>query len=210
MKHIIAIFTLLAATLTSGQAVMAAVVPGTTYGVYLQGSVSGNIFLANPIFDSVAEGGTRDGQLVTINELETSLSVSSSRIDVLISAPNDLFPAVNETAYLGIGVTDPFDLTREVSLDDVRVTLRNIANDAIFSSDNIAYLAMQGSPWDGTFVALLETLGIDEIGGMGVTSIEFNFYVSDFDATAIPEPDGVMLFGLGLLALAVAQRRRQR
>lgn len=210
MKNIIAALSLLAAVFGWSHAATAAVVTGTTYGVYIEGGVSGDVFLVYPTFDGIAQEGVRGAQLVTISESETALSATGSRIDVLITAPNDLFPVFNETAFLGIGVTDPFDLAYDVSLDDVRVTLRNIANELIFESNNIASLVAQGSPWDGTFLALQESLGIDEIGGLGVTSIEFNFYVTQLDASAIPEPGSVLLFGLALLALSVFQRRRQR
>lgn len=211
MKRTIAVLALFAAALGWAQSATAAVVDvGTTYGVYLEGSISGDVFFANPAFDGIAEAGPRGNQVVTISESEASLSASSSRIDVFINATGDLFPDADDVAYIGIGVLDPFNLAYAVSLDDVRVTLRNIANQVIFASGNLAFLAGQGSPWDGSFVALQETLGIEDIGAMGVNSIEFNFFVTDISGgSSIPEPGSVLLCGLALLALSLLQRRRR-
>jgi hypothetical protein len=210
MKRFIAFLAILAAVAGWTQAAAAAVMPASTYGVYIEGGSSGNVFTAFPIFDGIAEQGPRAGQMVTINEAEVAFGGGNSRIDVLIDSTGDLFPDFDETAYLGIGVIDPLDFTYAVSLSDVRVTLRNLVGDIVFASGNIVSQASQSSPWDGSFAALLETVGIDQVGGRNVSNIEFNFYVTPFDATAeVPEPGSLLLLGLALLCVSIAQRRRR-
>ena len=210
MKSLNALFAILALVAGLTQTAAAAVVPGSSYGLYIEGSDSGNTFLAAPIFDGIAEQGPRGGEILTINEGETFLGGGSSRIDVLINSTGDLFPVFDESAFLGVGISDPLDFSYAVSLFDVRLTLRSLAGEIVFASDNIASLVSQNAPWDGSFTALFETVGIGQVGGRNVSNIEFNFYVSPFDATTnVPEPGSLLLFGLALLCVCVVQRIRR-
>jgi len=212
MKKYLALLALFASVFGLAQPVSAVVMRGSTYSFYIEGSESDNAFLAIANFDGIAETGLRNGQLVTLNESETALDANSSRISISLGANSDLFPITNETGILAIGSSDPLDLDFSTSftLDDARVTLRNLVGDVVFASDNLVFLANQAMPWDGTFPAPDSAFGIDEIGGQAIGSITFDFIVSQIPSdTPVPEPGSVLLCGLGLLAIVAALRNRQ-
>jgi len=210
MKKVLASLFLLSSMFGLVTPASAVVLQGSTYSFYLEGSESVNnaVLLAN--FDGIAQTGTRNGQVVTLNETETVLSNSTSRISISLRSDGDLFPATNDVAILAIGSEDALDLDpfNPVTLTDARVTLFDLAGNVFLVTDNLADIAVQGSPWDGTFPAPGGAFGIGEIGAMGIAAITFDFIVSFAPAeTPVPEPGSMLLCGLGLLALAGARRK---
>jgi len=210
MKKVLASLFLLSSMLGFVAPASAVVLQGSTYSFYLQGSGSGNVALLLAHFDGIAESGTANGQLLTLNEYETVLSATTSRISITLSGTGDLFPVANETAILAIGSEDALDLdpSSQAVLLDARATLFDLAGNVVDVTDNLVDFAAQPAPWDGTLPAPGSAFGIDEIGGMGIAAITFDFIVSFTAAeVAVPEPGSMLLCGLGLLALAGARRK---
>ena len=182
---------------------------GTTYTFYLEGSESGNAFLGQTMFDDLAATNVRAGLVLTVSESEVSLGSARSRIRVNIAANGDLFPIIDETAVLAIGVDgDGFDLLRNVLLDEVRITFSDIAGNTLLISDDLVAEVDERNPWNGIFPALGSGIGFENIGGRGASTITFDFFVSDI-VTDVPEPSTALLGMIGL-AGAFAARRRQR
>lgn len=209
MKKFLASLVLLAATLGLASPASAVVVTGTTYTFYLVGELSGNPLAANTVFDNVAASTSRGDLLVTLSESDTALDATSNRITLNLSANGDLFPVFNEGAFLGIGTFgDVLDLENDVTLYDVRVTLSNQAG-VVFASDNLAGDAVNNSPWDGSFPSPGTIFLVSEIGGMGVSNISFDFFVTTQAQGDVPEPGSVLLCGIGLLAVVAVRRYRR-
>lgn len=209
-KHLVTILCLAVAIFTLSSPVVAApiVLTGSTYTFYLEGAESDNAFLGRTVFDDVAGTTERAGLTLTVTEDEIGLGDGRSRIRINIAANGDLFPALNETAGLAIGVDgDGLDLLRNVTLDDVRLTFSN-AEGIVLISDNLAGEVTDRSPWTGFFPAPLNAVGLENIGGRGVSNISFDFFVSEM-STNIPEPSTALLGLIGLTG-AFATRRRQR
>jgi len=210
MKRYFALLMLFALVVGFAAPASAVVVNGSTYSVYLEGETSGNAALPNSVFDDTPATFTRAGLLVTTSESDTMLSGISNRITLALSANGDLFPIFNEGAYLGVGTFgDVLDLAFPVTLYDARVTLRDLAGNIVFASDNLADLAEQRQPWDGSLPTPSTTFFIGEIGGLGVSNITFDFFVNREIQNDVPEPASVLLCGAGLLAAFAARRRRQ-
>lgn len=210
MKKLFVSLMLFAATLTMAGAASAVVVAGSTYTVYLQGSASGDAIAPIVVFDSAPAFAERGGLLLTLSESETDLGSGKSLIRLNISANGDLFPIMGESAFLGVGTfADPLDFETPVALYDARVTLRDLVGNILFASDNIAGLAINNPPWDGSLPTQENIFNISEIGGTGVASIAFDFYVTDNIQTDVPEPGSVLLCGAGLLAVFGARRHRR-
>jgi hypothetical protein len=210
MKKYWTALILLCAVLGLAAPASAVVLQGSTYSFYLEGSQSDNNAVLVAHFDGMAETGTRNGQLLTLTESETVLSATTSRISITLRSVGDLFPAANETAILAIGSEDALDIdgSSQAILTDARVTLFDLAGGVFLASDNLVDFATQPSPWDGTFPAPGSAFGIDEIGGMGIAGITFDFFVSFSPAvTPMPEPGSVLLCVLGMLALVAARRK---
>lgn len=209
MKKYLASLILLSSVLGLAAPASAVVLQGSTYSFYLEGSQSVNNAVLIARFDGIAEGGTRAGQLLTLNESETVLNDSSSRISIDLRSTGDLFPAADEDAILGIGTEDALDLDpfSQAILTDARVTLFDLAGGVLAASDNLIDLAAQPSPWDGTFPTSGFAFSVDQIGGMGIGGITFDFIVTYSPAAVpVPEPGGVLLCGLGLLVLVGVRR----
>jgi len=212
MKRLFASLMLLTAALGMAVPASAVVVTGSTYSIYLEGELSGNAALPVSVFDDTPATFERGGLTVTVSESDTILSGTANLISLNLRTDGDLFPVFNEGASFGIGTFgDVLDLAFPVTLYDARLTLRDLAGNVLFASDNLADLAQQNAPWDGS----LPTPGndvffISEIGGLGVANVTFDFFVNSSTSNDVPEPGSVLLCGAGLLAAlaALAVRRR--
>jgi hypothetical protein len=209
MKRFLASLILFATTLGLASSASAVVITGTTYTFYLAGEISGNPLAANTVFDNVAASTTRGNLLVTLSESDTALDAASNRITLNLSANGDLFPVFNEGAFLGIGTFgDVLDLETDVTLYDVRVTLSNQTG-VVFASDNLVGDAVNSAPWDGSFPSPGTIFLVSEVGGMGVSNITFDFFVTTQPQGDVPEPGSVLLCGVGLLAVVAVRRYRR-
>jgi hypothetical protein len=209
MKKFLASLLLFATTLGLASPASAVVITGTTYTFYLVGERSGNPLAANTVFDNVAASTTRGDLLVTLSESDTALDATNNRITLNLSANGDLFPIFNEGAFLGIGTFgDVLDLETDVTLYDVRLTLSNQAGGVVFASDNLAGDAVNNSPWDGSFPSPGTIFLVSEVGGMGVSNITFDFFVTTQPQGDVPEPGSVLLCGIGLLTVVAVRRYR--
>lgn len=209
MKKIFVSLMLFITSLGAAGSACAVVVTGSTYGVYLEGEVSGNPAIPVSVFDDTPATFVRDGLVVTVSESDTVLSDVDNRITINLSANGDLFPIFNEGAYLGVGTLDVLDLVFPVTLYDARITMLDLARNVIFASDNLAGLAVQNQPWDGSLPTPATSLFVSEIGGQDVASISFDFYVTHVIQHSVPEPGSLLLCGAGLLAGLALRRRRQ-
>jgi hypothetical protein len=209
VKKIFVSLMLLIASLGATGSASAVVVTGSTYGVYLEGEFSGNAAIPISVFDDTPATFTRDGLVVTVSESDTTLSNVTNHISIKLSTTGDLFPVFNEGAYLGVGTLDPLDLAFAVNLYDARITMLDLVGKVIFASDNLAGLAVQNQPWDGSLPTPSTSLFVSEIGGQDVASISFDFYVTHVIQQSVPEPGSILLCGVGLLAVLGMRRRRQ-
>lgn len=210
-KHLVTIICFAVAIFTLSSPVVAApiVLTGSTYTFYLEGAESDNSFQGRTVFDDVAGTTERAGLMLTVTENEIALGGGRSRIRINIAADGDLFPAPNETAGLAIGLDgDGLDLLLAVTLDEVRITFSDVNGNTVLISDNLAEQVTQRNPWNGFFPAPLDAVGLENIGGRGVSNISFDFFVSEM-STNIPEPSTALLGLIGLTG-AFATRRRQR
>lgn len=185
------------------------VATGTTYAVYVAGEDSEQAFLAAPVFDGNPEGLAWNGLNLVFSESETELGNGQSRINLRISADGELFPLLKETVLYGIGTFgDGLNFLRDVALLDARVEFRNISNELIQRTENLAGEVEQRDPWSGYFPSDEYVAGTEGIGGLGISTIVFDFLISE-ETTAVPEPAGILLAGLGLLAMLTARRQQK-
>jgi hypothetical protein len=88
------------------------------------------------------------------------------------------------------------------------VTLSNQTG-VVFASDNLVGDAVNSAPWDGSFPSPGTIFLVSEIGGMGVSNITFDFFVTTQPQADVPEPGSVLLCGVGLLAVVAVRRYRR-
>lgn len=212
MKKNLMLFVLSVVTVVglARQATAAPVVQeGSSYSLYIEGDQSDNVFLATGAFDGTEKNFVRAGVNLILTENDADLGGGNNRITIDLTGDGELFTALGETAFLGVGVDgDGINLLVPVSLDDARIRLFNAAGLLLFESLNLANTANMGNPWDGFFPAPDSVIGIDGAGGVGVSRVEFDFQLSAI-AVAVPEPGGLVLIGVALMALSAVRRRRE-
>ena len=209
-KHLLSIL-LLVATLGAWTSATAApvVLTGSTYTVYVAGAESGLVVNGLTNFDTIPEFAfsNDDRLLLTLSESETVLGGGQSRIRLSISANGELFQVANETAILGIGVDgDGVDLLTQVSLNNAEINLYNTAGQLLLSSGDLVGDVPNPNPWDGFFPAPGNAFGIAGAGGIGVSTITFDFIVTELGGE-VPEPGTVALGLIGLIGTFAARRR---
>lgn len=196
------------ATLAAPASAVPVVASDTTYSVYVGGTESGNDVAGIFRFDGRPEAIPRAGGFLAVNETETEVDPTRSLIIITLSADRDLFPAIDDVALLGIGIfNDGLDLLMPVRLVDARISFLQPGGILVDNTENLVSQVGQANPWDGFFPNDFELVGIEGIGGKNVQTISFQFLVStELD---VPEPDIVLLSGIGLLALVAARRRKR-
>lgn len=210
MRKLLASVTFFVAML--GMSVPAAAAPlvqtGSTYSVYLGEENADNVFFGAPVFDGVVESATWNGLNLIFTESETELDDGRSLVSIQIRSSGEIFPTPGETAVYGIGIfDDALDFLSEVSLFDARVSFFNASDRLVFETGNLAGDVEQNHPWDGLFPASDNLFGSEGIGGLGITGINFDFYIGERIAE-IPAPAGILLYGIGLMAMLGLRRRK--
>ena len=124
---------------------------------------------------------------------------------VTVTANGDLFPVLNEAASLGIGRTNPLDLTGHFRLDKAIFGIY-VNNQAVASADYVppfpGLFALD--PWDGRFISTAFSPSWTNAGGRGI-----NRLVAEMIVTQVPEPVTMSLLALAVAGFA-ARRRRER
>lgn len=199
-----------ALALTSQSAVAAPVVAAdSTYSVYLDRDNSNDAFYGVAVFDGVSELGAWEFSPLTVSESETDLGNGRSLISIQLRASSDIFPVANESGFYGIGTFgDGLDLLRPVFLYDARVSFLDSNNKLLTESGNLVDQVGQSAPWDGFFPTADRIFQSESLGALGILGINFDFFVSD-EPVSVPEPAGVLLTGMGMMAMLAAGRRRR-
>ena len=65
-------------------------------------------------------------------------------------------------------------------------------------------------PWDGTFLAINNAIGFDQVGAQDIRNILFEFTVNAETSGTVPEPGMLALYGMGFVCLALARRRQSQ
>lgn len=194
------------------QAAVAApvVAAGSTYSVYLDRDNSNEAFYGIAAFDGVSELGYWEFSPITVSESETDLGDGRSLISIQLRANSDFFPVANEAGYYGIGTfSDGLDLLRSVFLYEARVSFLDSNNKLLTDSGNLVDQVGQSMPWDGFFPTADRIFQSESLGALGVLGINFDFFVSE-EPVSVPEPAGVLLTGLGMMAMLTMRRRRRQ
>ena len=199
-----------ALALTSQSAVAAPVVAAdSTYSVYLDRDNSNDAFYGVAVFDGVSELGAWEFSPLTVSESETDLGNGRSLISIQLRASSDIFPVANESGFYGIGTFgDGLDLLHSLFLYDARVSFLDSNNKLLTESGNLVDQVGQSAPWDGFFPTADRIFQSDSLGALGILGINFDFFVSD-EPVSVPEPAGVLLTGMGMMAMLAAGRRRR-
>ena len=185
---------------------------GSTYSVYIEGSDSGGATTMVGVFDGLPTPFIRSNLALTLSENEMDLGGGRSRITIDVSANGDLFPAIGETAIIGLGVDgNGLNFVVPVTLEQALIRLYAGA-ELLFESDNI----VPNPPvefWDGVFPGVGDALFIGEPGGpgpggLGISRFELIFDVAGPMQQQVPEPGPLLLCAIALIALAGARRRR--
>lgn len=183
------------------------VTPNSTYVIYLQGLESENAAAGEFRFNGAAEFIERGNGFVSVTESESVIDAASSEIIITLTGDTDLFPVVNEVALLGIGTFgNGLDLLFPVRLADARISFFAPGNALVTRTENLVSQAGQADPWDGLFPNAFNVIDVAGVGGKDVRTVSFHFIVTT--QAEVPEPGIMLLSGIGLLALAVARRRR--
>jgi len=212
MRKLLASLTLCAATLGLGTQAVAApfVQAGSTYSIYLGEASDPAPLLVAPVFDGAPEGAGWNGLTLTFTESETELDDGRALISIQIRSSGDIFPTPDETAVYGVGIFgDGLDFLREVALFDARVSFFNSSDRLVFATDNLAGDVAHNRPWDGLFPASDDLFGSEGVGGLGITGINFDFYIGE-NIAEVPVPASIWLYGMGLTALLAVRRRQQK
>jgi MYXO-CTERM domain-containing protein len=209
-KHLLSILIFVATLGAWGAAAAAPIVIfGSTYTIYIAGVESGVPINGRSIFDNAPEFSERAGLILTSSEREQALGSGQSSITLTLSANGDLFPSASETGLLAIGFNgDGLDLQTLVALNEASINFYNASGTLLLSSGNLVGDVTNTNPWDGFFPDSSSVFGIDSVGGIGVTTITFDFLVTEL-ASEVPEP-GTAFLGVIGLAGAFAARRRPR
>lgn len=212
MRKLIGSMLLSVASLAiTAQAAVAApvVAAGSTYSVYLDRDNSDTAFYGIAVFDGVSESGSWGFSPSTVSESETDIGNGRSLISIQLRSNTDIFPVANESGYYGIGVFgDGLDLLRSVFLYDARVSFLDSNNKLLTDSGNLVDYIGQSAPWDGFFPTADQIFQSESLGALGIVGINFDFFVSE-EAVSVPEPAGVLLTGLGMMAMLTMRRRRR-
>ena len=183
------------------------VAPGSSYSVYLAGSASGNVLNTGPVvFDTNAAAFTRAGLALSLTENQVDHGNGRHTITIRMSSNGDLFPALGEAAWVGIGTLGtPLSFLQDVYLESGRISYFGADDLAYFTTNNLAddfRLQYFSGPWSGYFSRPDGVFANGNIGGRDTRGVSFVF-----DVTAIPEPHGAALAGLALLILAARRPR---
>ena len=193
------------------QAAVAApvVAVGSTYSVYLDRDSSNEAFYGVAVFDGVSELGAWEFSPITVTESETDLGNGRSLISIQLRASSDIFPVADESGFYGIGTFgDGLDLLRSVFLYNARVSFLDSNNKLLTDSGNLVDQIGQSAPWDGLFPTADRIFQSESLGALGIFGINVDFFVSE-ESVSVPEPAGVLLTGLGLMAMLTTRHRRR-
>jgi hypothetical protein len=200
-----------AATATVPATAVPFVTSGSSYTFYIQGEQSGNPLSATTTFDGVAEFAQRDGLTLTVNESEEALGNGLSRITFNLMANGSLFSIADEGIIFGIG-TDPnmdgFDFNSNVDLLSATITLLDINGGVFDITSGLEQFVDQNMPWNGLFLGPNNNVGLGGVDATQVAGIRAEFVVGG-RTTDVPEPDSILLCGIGLLAGFTALHRRR-
>lgn len=178
------------------------VTTGSTYGIRLNTVFPGQQTRLNQnmTFDGITDSiMLSSGAAATVDESEMDLGGSLSRVDVVINATADIYPAGGGTfGSWSFGFNDPLDFDMPARVLSSSIRMLN-ATGAVVFQDNLSVL--NADPWDGTAPQPGFFTAEDGLTGQDVRTIEFSFNLG-----AVPAPGTTVLLGMG--GLVAARRRR--